>query len=524
MSCEICAVTSTTTNTTTLVSDTNIEKLAEDTGLTAAAGYYIGVGLAIGVVLVSICAVCFFCGWCPPRTKEQFNGKGAARDPETQGGSMQVHPEQQSYSGYADEGYTYPGQQYPGQQPYATTPASTDVYADQQHYSGGNPHDLAPVNEDFIPTGDAPGQYHIMVDATAVGETRWLGDVIEELNYGDIVDVLEVVWNHEDQRIRGRIAQPAGWISLCCTDEGNHRRWAEKLEGNGPLSPSGTPHSPGLAAYSMQPGGVPTQPSMYPPPSPTATTQYGGFSTFSGQPQPQPMSPQQLSPHQGVSQHTSPHSQASARSGATPSMVPAQAPISMVPPPQQGHADPATPRQQGATPRSARSQPKTPRDMANVGSSNSYSNNNNTNQVPETPAGTVTTPSMLPQVQEHTQHAHGHESEYVTPLSPQGSIAPSMAGSHISSAVGSTYGNTVPGTNFAVGDQVISKVNFNGSTGSVAKGDIGEVVGEVKPDRRGNRKSDGRINCRFPNHPNVNLKTSQIQKVETNVDPVPAAV
>lgn len=98
------------------------------------------------------------------------------------------------------------------------------------------------------------------------------------------------------------------------------------------------------------------------------------------------------------------------------------------------------------------------------------------------------------------------------PPSPQGSVvgsrAPSVTGSITPSAVG-----TIVTGDYAVGDRVISLVPFKGASGSVEKGDVGFVVGE--PKGLSEKKREGRLNCRFPKHQNVNFKVTQIRKVES---------
>jgi len=81
---------------------------------------------------------------------------------------------------------------------------------------------------------DAPGPYKIVVDYTAVGPTVELGEVTAELDAGELVEVLEVIDNKEQHRIRGRINLPhPGWISLCSTTPGDNRRWAEPQKAGG---------------------------------------------------------------------------------------------------------------------------------------------------------------------------------------------------------------------------------------------------------------------------------------------------
>lgn len=55
-------------------------------------------------------------------------------------------------------------------------------------------------------------------------------------------------------------------------------------------------------------------------------------------------------------------------------------------------------------------------------------------------------------------------------------------------------------------------VKFAGAGGTVNKGDIGSVAGPCKGYT--GRGAEARLNCRFPGHPNINLKTTQIRKLE----------
>lgn len=87
---------------------------------------------------------------------------------------------------------------------------------------------------------DGPGTYEIIVDFTAVGPSVALGSVITELEEGTFVDVLEVVNRVNDKRVRGRIRSPAGWISLCSTED--PKRWARRVDAGSqrpaPLTPT----------------------------------------------------------------------------------------------------------------------------------------------------------------------------------------------------------------------------------------------------------------------------------------------
>lgn len=71
---------------------------------------------------------------------------------------------------------------------------------------------------------DGAGPYRIVLDETAVGPTAELGDIILELHTGTVVEVLEVVVLEKEQRVRGRLADPPGWISLMNMETGRRRR------------------------------------------------------------------------------------------------------------------------------------------------------------------------------------------------------------------------------------------------------------------------------------------------------------
>jgi len=74
---------------------------------------------------------------------------------------------------------------------------------------------------------DAPGPYIIVHSGAAVGPKAAPGDEpIASLNYGDRVEVLEV--RQIQNRVRGRIRCPAGWLSLASLDCGH--RWAKRAQ------------------------------------------------------------------------------------------------------------------------------------------------------------------------------------------------------------------------------------------------------------------------------------------------------
>ncbi|CAE8642109.1 unnamed protein product [Polarella glacialis] len=92
--------------------------------------------------------------------------------------------------------------------------------------AGKGPRPLALT---FACKEDGPGNYTIVHDGSAVTPTVALGsdtDIVAQLSAGTKVIVSEIVNNDKEQRIRGRIARPAGWISLLNTENG--KRWARK--------------------------------------------------------------------------------------------------------------------------------------------------------------------------------------------------------------------------------------------------------------------------------------------------------
>lgn len=75
---------------------------------------------------------------------------------------------------------------------------------------------------------DAPGRYVVVVQSYVKAgidtSTAKIGDVLPER----VVEIAEVVENEAARRIRGRLVEPAGWISLANTETG--QRWAEKVD------------------------------------------------------------------------------------------------------------------------------------------------------------------------------------------------------------------------------------------------------------------------------------------------------
>lgn len=75
---------------------------------------------------------------------------------------------------------------------------------------------------------DAPGRYVVVVQSYVKAgidtSTAKIGDVLPER----VVEIAEVVENEATRRIRGRLVEPAGWISLMNTETG--QRWAERID------------------------------------------------------------------------------------------------------------------------------------------------------------------------------------------------------------------------------------------------------------------------------------------------------
>jgi len=85
--------------------------------------------------------------------------------------------------------------------------------------------------EAFDEKHDRPGIYAVVRKAAVVPTVHMTGtaEIHTSLKAGDLVEVLEVVLNEGERRLRGRIANPPGWISLLDLDDGH--RWAERQEG-----------------------------------------------------------------------------------------------------------------------------------------------------------------------------------------------------------------------------------------------------------------------------------------------------
>mmetsp|Transcript_17064 Transcript_17064/g.30795 ORF Transcript_17064/g.30795 Transcript_17064/m.30795 type:complete len:461 (+) Transcript_17064:101-1483(+) len=78
---------------------------------------------------------------------------------------------------------------------------------------------------------DVPGLYTIITDAAVSPRVSRLDPDIAELGVGSLVEIEEVLLCADDQRIRARIKDPAGWISLVDLEEDPEggARWAHQL-------------------------------------------------------------------------------------------------------------------------------------------------------------------------------------------------------------------------------------------------------------------------------------------------------
>merc|ERR1719188_2501659 len=75
------------------------------------------------------------------------------------------------------------------------------------------------------PREDRPGTYTVIKEAGIMLTMETAkGSVVAKLSVGDVIEVLEVVDNAEEKRLRARIDacgdKPAGWISLCSASTG----------------------------------------------------------------------------------------------------------------------------------------------------------------------------------------------------------------------------------------------------------------------------------------------------------------
>jgi len=104
---------------------------------------------------------------------------------------------------------------------------------------------------------DTPGQYIVIHDGVAVSSgLSTVSPITQILAFGTVVNVLEVARIEEDKRVRGRIEDPPGWVSLL--DTGDGYRWARRQ------APAPGP-PPGDAAGLSEPQR--TRLTLRPPPS-----------------------------------------------------------------------------------------------------------------------------------------------------------------------------------------------------------------------------------------------------------------
>lgn len=73
---------------------------------------------------------------------------------------------------------------------------------------------------------DLPGRYRVLETTHVTEHSDVESDNVAQVNEGTVVEVLDIVVCPTDQRVRGRIEQPSGWISLL--DTANGHRWAEQ--------------------------------------------------------------------------------------------------------------------------------------------------------------------------------------------------------------------------------------------------------------------------------------------------------
>lgn len=108
--------------------------------------------------------------------------------------------------------------------------ASSKVeYHPRRHDGTDDPKDVAPLHER---KEDGPGLY-VLTRMVCVSPSCWNIDpddeeILEELDEGTLVKVLEVKNLYQEGRIRARLEEPDGWITLFNSENG--RRWAMKAD------------------------------------------------------------------------------------------------------------------------------------------------------------------------------------------------------------------------------------------------------------------------------------------------------
>jgi hypothetical protein len=90
---------------------------------------------------------------------------------------------------------------------------------------------------------DKPGTYVTIAPNTSVDTAAPLASssTIARLAAGTVVEVLEVVTMHEEKRVRAKIKQPEGWISLRHTENGHCWAWPQESPEDDGLFAAGPP-------------------------------------------------------------------------------------------------------------------------------------------------------------------------------------------------------------------------------------------------------------------------------------------
>jgi len=105
-------------------------------------------------------------------------------------------------------------------------PSASDATSKTPPGAGAPPTSSGPVEDKFV---DEPGRYILRRNAAvSIGRSRFGTKLGKNLEPNQIVNVVEIRIDMEEQRVRGRLAYPDGWISL--RDVRTTFRWAEPLE------------------------------------------------------------------------------------------------------------------------------------------------------------------------------------------------------------------------------------------------------------------------------------------------------
>lgn len=127
------------------------------------------------------------------------------------------------------DGYSARSQRQPSPDGSSTRSGSTAHLVAKQRQPSPDGYSARSGSSASSIEADALGDYVVLSRAVVSRDVlfRGNGDVIAKVPVGSRVRVLEVRHCKEEQRIRGRLAKPAGWMSLLNTETG--RRWAAKL-------------------------------------------------------------------------------------------------------------------------------------------------------------------------------------------------------------------------------------------------------------------------------------------------------